>query len=217
MQALWNAPETSPSHAWASLLLRGVIANAHFYFKFSFLKISVVTSIKIRCYCQFFNRKLYSLLPFPRLAFSTGRNAEHEHKYQTVTLCNKKLQVIYFYPVLLSALGGERKINLLNQLLSSMDLTLNFGLWGVLLQLVSTVTPPLRRRLQSSWNTAASTPASAALTGWLAGQFPCWQHTYRTRHCGAGFSHLSVDGRFTIAIPQGDCCAWISRKIQPLK
>lgn len=63
----------------------------------------------MHCYCQFFNRKLYSLLPFPRLAFSTGRNADCERKYQTMTLCSKKLQVTYFYPVLLSALEEEKK------------------------------------------------------------------------------------------------------------
>lgn len=133
--------------------LRGKITNAHFHFTFLFLKISIVTSIKINCYCLFFNRKLWSLLPFPGLAFSTGKNAEQERKYQPVILCNKKLQVTDFYLVLLSALGGGVGINLLNQLLSNMDLTLNFGLWGVSLQFVSAGTPPLRRHLQSCWNT----------------------------------------------------------------
>lgn len=50
-----------------------------------------------------------SFLPFSCLPFSTGRNAEHDRNYQSVTLCNYKRQVTLFYPILLSALERKKK------------------------------------------------------------------------------------------------------------
>lgn len=129
-------------------------------------KYPVVISIKMCCYCQFL-KGIYIALSLVQ-----GGMLRISIRLWLCAVRSSKLHIFKQYCT------GKK-----NQFLKScgMDLTLNFGSWGILLQLVSTVTPPLQRRLQSRWKAAASTPASAALISWLPRQFLSWRHTYCTQ------------------------------------